>query len=315
VGPVEKPTLRVLHLPVNPDGVAWANVQALRSRGVHAELAVYEQPAARPDADWAIDLPPDAIRGSAARLHVLLRFAPRVDVFHFYGQTLLPPALQFRALRLAHRRGVVQLVGADVRGKSSEELGWTARAPAVLVDSYDTARVLPGAHVVPPAIALETFVPVPPRARERPLVLAAPTAPDEDRVLVAAACESLGAEPEFLDPDLHHEQAFDRCRRADVVVDDLASGWYGTFAIEAMALGKPVVAALNDDARRRTEQAHGVAVPVVSATRETLVEVLRPLLGDPAEQRRVGGEGRAFVERVHDPNAVADRLLDVYARL
>lgn len=34
--------------------------------------------------------------------------------------------------------------------------------------------------------------------------------------------------------------------RADLVVDQLLAGWYGGFAVEAMALGKPVICYLRD---------------------------------------------------------------------
>jgi glycosyltransferase involved in cell wall biosynthesis len=82
-----------------------------------------------------------------------------------------------------------------------------------------------------------------------------------------------------------------------------------------MALGKPVVTFLHDEAVRRTEEAFGVRVPLVSATKETLAERLRPLVASPEERRRIGAESRAYVERVHDVDRIADRLLDVYSRL
>jgi glycosyltransferase involved in cell wall biosynthesis len=82
-----------------------------------------------------------------------------------------------------------------------------------------------------------------------------------------------------------------------------------------MALGKPVVSFLHDEARRRTGEAFGLDVPLVQATRETLADALRPLVDTPAERRRLGAAGRAYVERVHDADAVADRLLDIYAQL
>jgi glycosyltransferase involved in cell wall biosynthesis len=53
----------------------------------------------------------------------------------------------------------------------------------------------------------------------------------------------------------------------------------------------------------------------VSATAATLRERLRSLVADAAERRRVGAASRAYVERVHDVEQIADRLLDVYARL
>ncbi len=123
-----------------------------------------------------------------------------------------------------------------------------------------------------------------------------------------AAVEGLDADLELVE-GLHHDEAFERYRAADVVVDQLNAGWYGVFAIEAMALGKPVVTFLHDEAVRRTEEAFGTRVPLVPATKETLREALRPLVADAALRRRVGAESRAYVERVHDLERVADRLL------
>ena len=92
-----------------------------------------------------------------------------------------------------------------------------------------------------------------------------------------AAVEGLDADLELVE-GLHHDEAFERYRAADIVVDQLNAGWYGLFAIEAMALGKPVVTFLHDEAVRRTEEAFGTRVPIVSATAETLREALRPLV-------------------------------------
>ena len=129
-----------------------------------------------------------------------------------------------------------------------------------------------------------------------------------------AACEGLPVELELVE-GLHHDEARRRYEAADIVVDQLNAGWYGLFAIEAMALGKPVVTFLHEEAVRRSAEAFGVEVPIVSATKETLRDVLARLAADPDERRRLGAAGRAYVERVHDLERIADRLLDLYARL
>ena len=72
-----------------------------------------------------------------------------------------------------------------------------------------------------------------------------------------AACEGLDADLEIVE-GLRHDEAFERYRDADIVVDQLNAGWYGILAIECMALGKPVVTFLHDEAVRRTEEAFGV---------------------------------------------------------
>jgi glycosyltransferase involved in cell wall biosynthesis len=131
---------------------------------------------------------------------------------------------------------------------------------------------------------------------------------------VIAACAELPVDLQIVE-GLHHDEARRRYEQADIVVDQLNAGWYGLFAIEAMALGKPVVTFLQEEAVARTEDAFGTTVPIVSATAETLAAHLRPLVEDADHRRRVGAASREYVERVHDIETVADRLLDIYSRL
>jgi glycosyltransferase involved in cell wall biosynthesis len=100
-----------------------------------------------------------------------------------------------------------------------------------------------------------------------------------------------------------------------VIVDQLNAGWYGVFAIEAMALGKPVVTFLHHEAVRKTEAAFGVDVPIVNATAETLTGALRRLVESGEERQRVGRASRTYVEEVHDLERMTDRLLALYAEL
>jgi len=103
-----------------------------------------------------------------------------------------------------------------------------------------------------------------------------------------------------------HLEARERYRRADIVVDQFNSGWYGMFALESMALGKPVVARLEPEMVERSAEGLGARVPIVSATPETLVEALRPLVESPERRRELGAAGRAYVEAVHDVDRIAD---------
>jgi glycosyltransferase involved in cell wall biosynthesis len=301
---------------VNTAGVPWQNVQALRRKGVQARLVVFERGRLHPEADWSLDRTGGFLRRQLTQWQAFARLLPRTDVFHFYfGLTLVPKSLQFPLLRLAGRRSVFHFLGSDIRGKSPEELAYGRRAGAQIVGSYDAVRWVPEADVVPPGIDLGAYEPVPPSDRDRPLVVHAPSSrARKGTEHVVAACRELGLDLDVVE-GLPHTEARRRYERADIVVDQLNAGWYGLFAIEAMALGKPVVTFLHDEAARRTEEAFGVAVPIVSATKETLAERLRPLVASPEERRRLGAAGRAYVERVHDADRVADRLIDIYSRL
>jgi glycosyltransferase involved in cell wall biosynthesis len=174
---------------------------------------------------------------------------------------------------------------------------------------------VPEAEMIPPGIDLSPFVPVPPSDRARPIVVHAPShRPKKGTDYVIAACAQLPVELDIVER-VPHDEARERYARADIIVDQLLAGWYGIFALEAMALGKPVVTYLKPDAVEQTERHFGTKVPVVSATTESLLDVLRPLVESPQLRREIGAASRAYVERVHDIDTIADRLLEVYARL
>jgi hypothetical protein len=308
--------LRVTLCPVNTAGVPWTNTQALRRRGVDARLVVFERYRLHPEADWSLDLSGGLVRRQPAQWAAFARLLPRTDVFHFhFGLTLVPKRLQFPLLRAARKKSVMHYLGSDIRGKSPEQLAYGKQADAQVVGSYDAIRWVPEAEVIPPGVDVAAVTPEPPSDRARPLIVHAPSSRRRKGTEhVLAAVEGLDADLELVE-GLRHDEAFERYRAADLVVDQLNAGWYGLFAIEAMALGKPVVTFLHDEAVRRTEEAFGVRVPIVSATAETLREALRPLVADAARRRELGAASRDYVERVHDLERVTDRLLDLYARL
>jgi glycosyltransferase involved in cell wall biosynthesis len=296
-------------------------VQALRRRGVDARLLVFERYKLHPEADESLDLPSNSLllgfaRRQARQAAAFARLLPRTDVFHFYfGLTLVPQSVQFPLLRAFRKKSVMHYLGSDIRGKTPAQLAPGRRAGAQVIGSYDAIRWVPEAEVIPPGIDIGAIQPATPTDRARPLIVHAPSSRRRKGTEhVVAACEGLDADLELVE-GLHHDEAFERYRAADIVVDQLNAGWYGVFAIEAMALGKPVVTFLHDEAVRRTEEAFGTRVPIVSATAETLRETLRPLVADAARRRELGAASRAYVERVHDLERVADRLLDLYARL
>ena len=314
--PSERP-LRVVHCPVNTAGVPWTNVQALRRRGVDASLVVFNRYMLHPEADWSLDRPEDFLRGQIVQWRALARLLPRTDVFHFYfGLTLVPKSLQFPILRAFGKKSVFHYLGSDIRGKTPEQLAFGKRANAEVIGSYDAIRWVPEAEVIPPGFDVRSVAPTPPSNRVRPLVVHAPSHRGRKGTEhVIAACAGLDVDLELVE-GLHHDEAFERYRAADIVVDQLNAGWYGLFAIECMALGKPVVTFLHDDAVRRTEEAFDVRVPLVHATAETLRDRLAALAAaGPAQWRRIGAESRAYVEAVHEVERVADRLLDLYSRL
>ena len=153
-------------------------------------------------------------------------------------------------------------LGSDIRGKTPEQLAYGKRADAR--DRRQLRRDPLGARGGGDPAGRR------PR-RDRARAAVRPRAPaDRARALVAPAQGhrardrrvSRGSTPTSSSSRASTTtRRFERYRAADIVVDQLNAGWYGLFAIEAMALGKPVVTFLHDEAVRRTEEAFGVARP------------------------------------------------------
>jgi len=309
--------LRVLHCPVNTAGIPWANSQALRRRGIESDLLVFNRYKLHPEADISLERHGKLLRQQATQWRAFLKLLPRYDVFHFYSSvTLVPKSVQFRILHALGKKGVYQYLGSDIRGKTREQLAYGLKADAEIVSSYDAIRWVPGADVILPGVEVAKIAPAIPSAdKQRPLIIHAPSSRRRKGTEhIVAAVEGLDADFRVVE-GLTHDEAFELYREADIVVDQLNAGWYGVFAIECLALGKPVVTFLLEEAVRRTEEAYGIEVPVISASAETLRERLRPLVADAALRHRVGAASRAYAERLHDIDAIAGELIELYERI
>ena len=323
--------MRVLHSPVNVAGGPGAISQGLRDLGVESTLLVFNERPFERGFDRNLQLRDTSRRSSMPfnlpkQLAALAWALPRFDVFHFHaGMTLAPSRLNLPMLK-AFRKGIVfQSWGSDLRGRTAPEVGYLRSADAVVVGSHLTRRLSPRGpwpeyDVVPPAIVLGDWEPAPKEPGE---VLRVAHAPSSRTVkgteAVAAAVEALrdGGAPIELDliEGIPHREARRRYAGADVIVDQLRIGWYGMFAIESMALAKPVVVHLDEQAAAETEEAFGLELPLVPADEQSLEDVLAGLLEAREALPELGRRSRDYVEHVHAHTQVARRVLEIYERV
>ncbi len=101
--------------------------------------------------------------------------------------------------------------------------------------------------------------------------------------------------------------------RADIVADQFLIGAYAMFALEGMALGKPVVCYLRE--RFRAAHPEWEDCPIVSAAPDTLEDELRRLVLDRELRLRLGAAGPAYVERHHSLAVVGAEMDAVYRRI
>ena len=104
-----------------------------------------------------------------------------------------------------------------------------------------------------------------------------------------------------------HDEVLRAFAAADVTIGKLKMGYYANAQIESLALGVPAVTWVRDAFRTpELDEAFVFADP------DELEEVLAGLLSDPDRLARLRGQARARVAALHDNDAVARRLIDLY---
>ena len=102
-------------------------------------------------------------------------------------------------------------------------------------------------------------------------------------------------------------------QKADLIVDQLLAGWYGGFAVEAMAMGKPVIAYIREDDLVHIPPEMRAELPIIRANPENIFEVLRKILSDKGSGlREIGMRSRDYVCNWHDPVKIAKHLIRRY---
>jgi nucleotide-binding universal stress UspA family protein len=97
-------------------------------------------------------------------------------------------------------------------------------------------------------------------------------------------------------------EAVEIYRTADVIADQFCIGSYGAFALESLALGKPVLVYLDPEDLATTSR----GLPLVNTNAENLTRVLAAMLAVPELRTRLGEAGRAAVARQRSPEAIGE---------
>lgn len=135
--------------------------------------------------------------------------------------------------------------------------------------------------------------------------------------LILKTLEKLRFEGYIFDLDLiegvSQDTARKRFEKVDIVIDQLYAGWYGGVAVEAMALGKPVVVYIREDDLQFVPNQMRAELPFIKVTPDTLEEGLRRALAMPRSALfEMARQSRTFVERWHDPAKIAAEILQDY---
>lgn len=333
---------RILHAPTNIAGIAGLLSRAQRDLGYDSTSVEYvgHKFAFGTDRTLHLDRGDNALKKALTVGGFALEAIRDYDVFHLYfGNTLFPyPYPDLAVLRALGKRIVFHFCGCEVRNRaitlSKYEISGCSecisqvcigkrhpdpsRADVVLVSTPDLLEFVPGALLMPGPVDLQKWTPRPPRTT--PISAADPVrilhAPSDREIkgtrhLVAAVerLKSAGYPVELtMLEGVAHEKVVEFCNTADIAVDQLMIGAYGTVSIEMMAKGVPVVCRIRDDLRAHYPD----SLPIISAGPDDIYEALAGLIQRPDMWESLGRRGIEYVQGHHEMHKIAARTLALY---
>ena len=301
---VEKPWHRqVLIGPVNADGQAWRLARAIEqhepsisAKSLQVDVDEHDRPADitvlrtdhQPRTAWQIDLA-DHLQREVT--HVLIEAGRSVvgqDPSMSFAQDL--PLLEGAGIKHA-----LVLPGPADRLESEELRSILAGSdgPRFVTDPGLLGQV-DGAEWLPVVVDIEASV-GPVMERPVPVVVAARSGDKPVPPVVDSALNGLAARGVIEYSQADGDSAV-WMREADIVVDDLSLGSYGTVACQAMAAGRVTVGHVTKDVRGFLP----AELPIVEASPDDLAAVIERLVGDRALARLTAAAGSRYVHDLHD---------------
>lgn len=337
--------MKVLHGPQNIGGMAGVLARAQRRCGIDAYAYCYPTGSFRYEADRVIQTQGSSGREV---LNFFLKEGLRYDGYQLYFGTSWTglKLKELAALKALGKKLYFLFCGCDVRdskltitkyrfsacancwpmlcspNRSAAIEAAERYADAIFVTTPDLLEFVPGSVLLPQPIDLEAFEVV----REQALLQSKQVAnggpiriahaPSNQAIkgtkFLISAVESLREQGHSVELLLvegkSYAEAMSICASADIVVDQLLVGAYGQYAVEMMALGKPVICYIREDLRNF----YPAELPIISANIDNIENILKGLLRDRDQWINLGARGLDYVKRHHDSVTVAKRALRHY---
>lgn len=334
--------LRVLHIPYG--GLPMINLcRALRLKGVDATACHFYKNPFQFESDVCLNLHDLPKHKRLAEIRKYFEKAIKeYDIFHFhFGGTFFPDKSDLRMLQKAGKKMIVHHRGSEVRilpvaRKNNPYVKvkpvWTEKkirndlttlskyidhaiALDYEIESY-IKEYYKNTHVIPHIVDIGKLQPNYPTVKPTPLIVHAPTKRNikgtESVLKAVKQLKSEGVSFDFkLIEGMDHSETMKLLSQADIVIDQLRIGTEGFFSLEAMALGKPVICYIREDLVSKYPK----EFPIVNANPDNIGEVLKNLIANPEQWKKLGVQGRAYVKKYHSSANVVDQYIDIYKML
>ena len=237
----------------------------------------------------------------------------------FHGSDIRSPSAYLRREEWAHVKAfsVSKLIGLELRTLLNRRLVSRLRVP-VLLSTPDLIEDVPSGRWLP--VVVENLVPSakPVLADDTVTIVHCPSNPTvKGSEIVDEVLEEIRHEfpIRYCTPrNLEHRELLEIYANGDIVIDQLRVGAYGVAAVEAMALGRLVLAHVSPEVRLFIARATGMELPIVEVNPSNLREVLAEIFSDRTRFRNVAAQGPLFYKHVHSGEFSAGQVLSALAQ-
>ncbi|OGM11202.1 hypothetical protein A2Z22_01815 [Candidatus Woesebacteria bacterium RBG_16_34_12] len=337
--------MKVLHAPENIAGQASMIAKAQRELGIEADVLVFNQK----KYNYYCDINLSLSEKRRIIQYILLTFNFircffKYDVFHFhFGFSLLPYNLDLPILKLFGKKIIMHYWGSDIRQsdiainyvyfKTLDELqkifpadNDTIKRKSIkriekyinisIVGDYQLLPYSPNSIVVKQALEISKFPFIGcQKENNKIIIIHAPSDREKKGTkYVIPAIERLKDEKYNIDfiliENKTHYEATELYKNADIIIDQIVLESHGTLAMEAMALGKPVLCRIDEKFMKYYQ-----GLPLISTDPDNIYDNLKLLIENPDLREELGKKGRKYVEDVHDSKKIAMHLIELYQNI
>jgi hypothetical protein len=109
-----------------------------------------------------------------------------------------------------------------------------------------------------------------------------------------------------------HTEAMEIYKSADLAIDQVLAGWYGAYAVEMMAMGKPVMCYIRDEDLHFVPPRMVDEMAILRVHPDRLVEDIGAILDQRSCSVDWSAKSRQYVVEWHDPQKIAGIMLETY---
>ncbi len=330
--------MKVIHGTIEIANQMNTIVTELKNRNINAKSLNYSPNWLEYNSDYVIDF--NQFTSSDVADKELKKVASKLiaqnDVFHFhFGTSLTLDYSDLKLLKELGKKVIMQYWGSDVRlySKAKEinpyakvknmnediikrKLEFISKYISDCIVDYELAEYVKdyhsNVHYSRVAIDLNKYKYIDKTHNERLLIVHAPTSPEiKGTEYVLKAIDELKEKYDFDFKLIHgmpHNEAKKWYEKADLVIDQILLGGHGVFAVEAMAMGKPVICWISDFMKEKYPK----ELPIISANPDNIKEKIEYILNNRDMLSGIGKKGRSYAEKHHDSSKVCDDLIKTY---